>query len=582
MSFRFKTILILTLLSVTPYIITVVLLGNVYRNEMRSRIADDMHYQLQTVAAQVNAKLETLEQDMHFLATLDVMNDILSGDIDRRISRVLIAKKDDLRLDGNFHVIDDKKAVIASSNMSVVGGQYEGSSEYRVDAESSLTGSVVGQLIVDYELTTLEKLLPVSAHQQFSLVPADLFDGKQHQANLLVDGVVLAGRPDLVLQLNRNSDFAFALLDDLQRLFFVGLSIGIGVIAIIAYVIASHLVNPILELSRTAQLITRTEDYSRRVKIKRSDEIGSLANAFNLMLSGMQQLIARVQEEGENKLKLVQEKNRAEMLQNLSTKLSKYLSPQVYESIFSGEKDVTLSSSRKKLTIFFSDIVNFTDTTDQMESEDLTDLLNEYLSEMTDIALRYGATIDKYIGDAIMIFFGDPKSHGVAEDALQCIQMAIAMQMRMVELKERWLRRGFSHPLSIRVGIHTGYCTVGNFGTESRMDYTILGSPVNLASRIESSAEPGSIYISEETYLLIKDKVPCIPTKTVTPKGFSKEIQLYRVLAEDPDQKSVTIREPGFVLTVDPDELSLSSRAQLRHELAHLLDDPGPNPPKRT
>jgi len=127
-----------------------------------------------------------------------------------------------------------------------------------------------------------------------------------------------------------------------------------------------------------------------------------------------------VKEEGENRLKLVQEKNRAEMLQTLSNKLAKYLSPQIYQSIFSGEKDVTLTSSRKKLTIFFSDIVGFTSTTDQMESEDLTQLLNSYLSEMTAIALRYGATIDKYIGDAIMIFFGDPHSQGVAEDARLC------------------------------------------------------------------------------------------------------------------------------------------------------------------
>jgi class 3 adenylate cyclase len=100
------------------------------------------------------------------------------------------------------------------------------------------------------------------------------------------------------------------------------------------------------------------------------------------------------------------EKDKAE----IAVKLAKYLSPQVYDSIFSGEKDVKIESYRKKLTVFFSDIKDFTKTTDSMESEALTGLLNEYLNEMSKIALEYGGTIDKYIGDAIMIFFGDPES----------------------------------------------------------------------------------------------------------------------------------------------------------------------------
>ncbi len=96
-------------------------------------------------------------------------------------------------------------------------------------------------------------------------------------------------------------------------------------------------------------------------------------------------------------------------LDSLSTKLSKYLSPQIYHSIFTGAQNVEITSSRKKLTIFFSDVVNFTETTDKLESEDLTNLLNRYLTEMSNIALEHGATIDKYIGDAIMVFFGDPE-----------------------------------------------------------------------------------------------------------------------------------------------------------------------------
>ena len=119
---------------------------------------------------------------------------------------------------------------------------------------------------------------------------------------------------------------------------------------------------------------------------------------------------------------IITQKNKE--LDALSTKLSKYLSPQIYHSIFTGAQNVEIASSRKKLTIFFSDVVNFTETTDKLESEDLTNLLNRYLTEMTNIALEHGATIDKYIGDAIMVFFGDPESRGVKEDARACVRMA--------------------------------------------------------------------------------------------------------------------------------------------------------------
>jgi len=126
----------------------------------------------------------------------------------------------------------------------------------------------------------------------------------------------------------------------------------------------------------------------------------------------------------------------------LSTKLAKYLAPQVYDSIFTGQQDVKIVSKRKKLTVCFSDLVGFTEITDKMESEDLTHLLNHYLTEMSKIALQYGATIDKYVGDAIVMFFGDPATLGVKEDALACVQMAIAMQKRVGELAEEWRNIG--------------------------------------------------------------------------------------------------------------------------------------------
>jgi class 3 adenylate cyclase len=218
------------------------------------------------------------------------------------------------------------------------------------------------------------------------------------------------------------------------------------------------------------------------------------------------------------------------MLEGLSAKLSKYLSPQIYKSIFSGNQSVEIASKRKKLTVFFSDIAAFTETTDNLESEELTDVLNHYLTEMSAIALRYGATIDKYIGDAMLLFFGDPDSKGVKEDAKACVMMAIAMQRRMRELEQEWRDRGLERPFRIRMGISTGFCTVGNFGSQDRMDYTIIGNEVNLAARLESVAEPGSILLAHETNALVSDVVLTEEQPPVTVKGFAKPISTYKVV----------------------------------------------------
>ena len=178
-------------------------------------------------------------------------------------------------------------------------------------------------------------------------------------------------------------------------------------------------------------------------------------------------------------------------LEQLSSQLAKYLSPQVYESIFTGRSKVTVASRRKKLTIFFSDLEGFTETTERLESEDLTQLLNHYLTEMSKIALQYGGTIDKYVGDAILIFFGDPDTQGVKADAVACVRMAIAMRKRMRELDSLWRASGIEKPPRCRTGINTGFCTVGNFGSEDRMDYTIIGGGVNLACQARTNGSAG-------------------------------------------------------------------------------------------
>ncbi len=268
--------------------------------------------------------------------------------------------------------------------------------------------------------------------------------------------------------------------------------------------------------------------------------------------------------------------HKSDALEQLSNQLAKYLSPQVYESIFSGKQVVKVASRRKKLTIFFSDIVGFTETADRLESEDLTQLLNHYLTEMSQIALAHGATIDKYVGDAIMIFFGDPETRGIKADALACVKMAIDMRKRMHELQSVWRASGIEKPLQIRIGINSAYCTVGNFGSEDRMDYTIIGSSVNLASRLETAATRGEILVSYETYALVKDKIQCEERGHIDVKGIAYPVATYEVIdtydSLGKERQFIHEDHPNLNLNLDLDAMSAEERSEAAAILRRALD----------
>ncbi len=221
---------------------------------------------------------------------------------------------------------------------------------------------------------------------------------------------------------------------------------------------------------------------------------------------------------------------KSQQLEHLANRLAKYLSPQIYRSIFSETEDTSHTHARKNLTIFFSDIVQFTDLSDTMEPERLANVINSYLSEMTNIALECGGTIDKFIGDAVLVFFGDPDTKGDVEDALRCVKMALRMQERVNELQNYWKKIGVSNGLKVRMGIATGYCTVGNFGSDQRLDYTVLGSPVNLAARLQGLAEPKSILLDEDTHSLIETHVTAKAMGEFLPRGFSRTVRYFELL----------------------------------------------------
>jgi class 3 adenylate cyclase/PAS domain-containing protein len=267
---------------------------------------------------------------------------------------------------------------------------------------------------------------------------------------------------------------------------------------------------------------------------------------------------------------------KSKALEQLSNQLAKYLSPQVYDSIFHGKQEVKIASRRKKLTVFFSDIADFTETADKLESEELSELLNHYLTEMSRIALEYGATIDKYVGDAIVAFFGDPETKGVKEDALACVRMAIAMRERMHDLAAIWRDSGIEKPLQVRMGIHTGYCTVGNFGSEDRMDYTIIGGAVNTASRLETLAAPGEILISYETFAHVKDQILGEERGEAEVKGIAYPIATYQIIDsyENLGKQRNHFREdrPNVKLDLDLEAMSADDRSTAANILRRALD----------
>jgi len=274
-----------------------------------------------------------------------------------------------------------------------------------------------------------------------------------------------------------------------------------------------------------------------------------------------------------------------EFLAGLSMKISRYLSPQIYKSIFSGQKDVIIQTERKKLTIFFSDIKDFTALTERLQPEQITALLNEYFTEMSKIALYHGGTIDKFVGDAMLIFFGDPETEGEAEDAKAGLRMAADMQHRLAQLNMKWRGEGIESPFRVRMGINTGYCNVGNFGSADRMDYTIIGAEANLAARLQAIAEPGRIVLSYETYALVRDTVVARALSPITMKGISREVVPYAVegMLDKAGNKVEIVNEhvSGLDFYLDPSMVSASSadriRAVLRNALS-VLDRAAPKP----
>jgi adenylate cyclase len=192
---------------------------------------------------------------------------------------------------------------------------------------------------------------------------------------------------------------------------------------------------------------------------------------------------------------------------------------------------------------------------------------------MSSIAAAHGGTINKFIGDAILVFFGDPESRGVVEYAKACLAMALDMQRRLTELNAQWRNRGIKEPFLARMGINTGFCNVGNFGSEDRMDYTIIGAETNLAARLQSIAQPGGIVLSYETFMLVREMVRARPLEPITLKGIAYPVVPYAVegVTDDAGTAPQVISEHGAGLDLFIDTRSIDASSAER--VCRMLED---------
>ena len=246
------------------------------------------------------------------------------------------------------------------------------------------------------------------------------------------------------------------------------------------------------------------QEYVHVIGVKTGDELEDLASGFNTMVDGLKER------------------------DKLRTTMGKYMTASVMEKMMSG--DIALGGESITVTILFSDIRSFTTLSEKMnDPQALVGLLNEYFTEMVGIVMQEGGVVDKYIGDAIMAVFGAPVAK--PDDPINAVRAAVRMRQALRHLNTRLVARGVD-PIKTGIGIHTGPVVAGNIGSERRMEYTVIGDAVNLASRLESNTkELGvNVLISEDTYALAKDQIVVRAVKEIHVKGRVQPVMTYEVL----------------------------------------------------
>ena len=276
-------------------------------------------------------------------------------------------------------------------------------------------------------------------------------------------------------------------VDDMNRRMILLALVGVAVVLALALVISNRISVKLERIARETAEVAGFELEAKPAVASNIAEISRLGTSLEEMKSGLRSF-------------------------------QRYVPRELVRNILASGKDATLGSERKKITVYFSDIAGFTEIAESLEPEALVELLSGYLGAMTREMLSAGATVDKYIGDAIMAFWGAP--HDNEDQCWNACHTALANQQELARLRKQWTRAG--HPeIQARIGLHTGEALVGNFGSENRLDYTAIGDTVNLASRLEglNKAYGTEILMSEAVYQEVRERVVARRLDRVAVKG---------------------------------------------------------------
>jgi class 3 adenylate cyclase/CHASE3 domain sensor protein len=306
----------------------------------------------------------------------------------------------------------------------------------------------------------------------------------------------------------------------------VGVFSAAGLISalLLGFILSWAFIRPVKKMDHMLKAVA-AGNFAERVYVPNRDEFGALTKNLNTMTVHLATAYNQLQSVNANLQQTVQDQ-----LSELerTTVLKRYLSPQLADSIVAGEVDVNLASRRKNLTVCFVDVRGFSALSERLQPEELVDLMNQYLDEMTQIVFAYGGTLDKYIGDAIKVFFGDPVAYD--DHATRAVRMALEMQAKLTELRGRW-SVDQEEILTMGIGISTGYVTVGNIGSATRLDYTVIGNHVNLAARLADRAMAGQILVSERTLIAVRTLVEAREIDEVELEGVARPIKIYDIRA---------------------------------------------------
>ena len=282
----------------------------------------------------------------------------------------------------------------------------------------------------------------------------------------------------------------------------------------------------IIERNDAYQVLKKTNEELRSAKIQLAE--------YNLELENIVEERTRELQKAQQELlqlnRHLEEKIHSQVIElERYNHLRRYLSPKIADKILVSGASFGTKPTRRFMTVAFTDIKGFSHLTDTLEPEEIFQLLGQYMCEMIKIVHKYDGTLNKIIGDGLLIFFGDPVP--MDDHANRALKMAIEMQEKIVNLREDWLRYG--HPVGVGIGINTGYMTVGNIGSEIHLDYTVIGNQVNMAERLETLAGAGEILISQRTASHVTEPIDLEERGDVKVRGIHEPVKTWKVRWEN-------------------------------------------------